>query len=458
MYKILTQYKGQLKEINESDQIKLIKTYKRGKYVFTLDNRPKCKICGSDLEFIKKGKYLIINKCLNESCLTNDITLKKGAPIKWKAFLPDNILEYQHNLRVTNNSFNIDYLIKEKGYTYENAKQYIKQQKQLRILNGLKNKGANRKEQYIKKYGEELGLQKLKMDSIFCIEHWLNLGYSYEDAKEKISQIQKNNSKRVKTYGVLTKEYLNSHGYDADMFMKERSIYCVEYYLKRGFSKEYAINKIKEYQAQNSRKQSHETIINRSLRRVEYWIKHGYSLEESKKIISNYQITFSKEICIQKYGIEKGLIVFKDRQERWQKTLHDNGTLHVGYSKISQDLFNILKTHTSNDIYYGSYNREYTIYNNENKHVYAFDYTDLTNKKIIEFQGDIYHGNPMLFNEDELPNPGSKLTAKQLWERDNYKKNIAINNGFDILYIWENDYKNNKDNVINKCLEFLCYD
>ena len=43
--------------------------------------------------------------------------------------------------------------------------------------------------------------------------------------------------------------------------------------------------------------------------------------------------------------------------------------MHCGYSKISQDLFNELIKHTNNEIYYGSLNREYTIYNKENKHI-----------------------------------------------------------------------------------------
>ena len=31
--------------------------------------------------------------------------------------------------------------------------------------------------------------------------------------------------------------------------------------------------------------------------------------------------------------------------------------------------------------------------------LYIYDFVDLNKRKIIEFQGDIYHVNPKLFNE-----------------------------------------------------------
>ena len=63
MYEILAKINYKLQKIEEDDNIKNIKLYKRGVYEFELDKRPKCNICGSDLQFIKVGKKLIINKC-----------------------------------------------------------------------------------------------------------------------------------------------------------------------------------------------------------------------------------------------------------------------------------------------------------------------------------------------------------------------------------------------------------
>ena len=49
MYEIWTKRNFNLEKIEETEAIKGIKTYKRGVYEFELDERPKCRICGSDL-------------------------------------------------------------------------------------------------------------------------------------------------------------------------------------------------------------------------------------------------------------------------------------------------------------------------------------------------------------------------------------------------------------------------
>lgn len=401
MYEIWTKQNFKLKQIEETEQIKNIHLYKRGVYEFELNERPKCKICGSDLKFIKKGKRLIIDKCLNKNCETNNINLKKGAPIKWKAFLPNNILEQQHKNHVENNTYNLEFLINKKGFSLEEANEYINKHKQISSNSGKQNKGKSAKERIIKKLGSV-------------------------EAAEK--------------------------------FIKEYNCFCKEYWLKRGYTEEEAIKNISEIQTKNSNKITVSSRRQASIRCKEHWIKIGYNEEESQKIISRYQTTFSKEICINKYGKEKGLEIFKKRQEKWQLTLYKTNKMHCGYSKISQDLFNELIKHTNNEIYYGSLNREYTIYNKENKHIYAFDFTDLTNKKIIEFQGDIYHANPNLFSEDDKPSPWNNLTSKELWQKDEYKKQVALNNNFDLIQIWESDFRNNKEKTIKKCLNFLNYE
>ena len=70
--------------------------------------------------------------------------------------------------------------------------------------------------------------------------------------------------------------------------------------------------------------------------------------------------------------------------------------------------------------------------------------------------GDDYHGNPKKYKSDDFPNPFRKdLTAKDIWEKDNKKILIAKNNGFKILVVWDSEYKKNKEEIINKCKEFL---
>lgn len=67
---------------------------------------------------------------------------------------------------------------------------------------------------------------------------------------------------------------------------------------------------------------------------LEYYLNQGLSEEEAKVALSERQATFSKEICIEKYGLEKGLKVWMKRQEKWLENLP-----RLNYSKISQELF-----------------------------------------------------------------------------------------------------------------------
>ena len=74
--------------------------------------------------------------------------------------------------------------------------------------------------------------------------------------------------------------------------------------------------------------------------------------------------------------------------------------------------------------------------------------------KIIEFQGDYWHCNLNLYDKD-FYNKVKQKTAQEIWNYDNIKKECAEYYGYDILYIWEYDYYQNREEVINKCIEFL---
>lgn len=249
-----------------------------------------------------------------------------------------------------------------------------------------------------------------------------------------------------------------------------------EYWLKLGFSKEDAILQIEGQKLVSLRgciarfgKEEGTKIWNdRELKRseagkkgsagLEYWVNKGYSLEEAKVKRSERQQTFSKEKCIEKYGEEDGLKRFTERQNKWQKSLYRNGNLKSGYSKISQNLFfELLKEYTpleNNKINFALHNGEYTLFND--KSFFRFDFTDLNSNKIIEYNGDDYHGNPKKYLAEDRPNPFRKeLTAKEIWDKDKNKIRLANENGFEVLTIWDSDYKKNKIDVLNKCLEFL---
>lgn len=194
---------------------------------------------------------------------------------------------------------------------------------------------------------------------------------------------------------------------------------------------------------------------------IEYFISKGYSEEEAQNQLSERQRTFSLEKCIQKWGEEKGNKIWMDRQERWQKSLLENGNIKCGFSKISQELFHeILKNYdplNAHSVYYATKNKEYYI-SKKNKGFFSYDFVDLNRKKIIEYNGDEYHANPKKFSENDYPHPFYKEngpTAKQIWERDEQKINIAREEGFEVLVIWDSEWRKDRVNTLKKCIDFI---
>ena len=194
---------------------------------------------------------------------------------------------------------------------------------------------------------------------------------------------------------------------------------------------------------------------------LRYYLNRGYTVEVAKQMLSERQTTFSLEKCIEKYGDEIGHKRWLDRQNKWQTSLLENGNIKCGFSKISQELFfEILKRYNTEDIsevYYATKNKEYYI-SIKDVGFFAYDFTDLKRKLIIEYNGDLYHANPDIYESTDYPHPYYKEdgpTAGEIWSRDNNKIDVAREKGFDVLTIWDSEYKSDKNKTINKCLDFL---
>jgi hypothetical protein len=124
-------------------------------------------------------------------------------------------------------------------------------------------------------------------------------------------------------------------------------------------------------------------------------------------------------------------------------------------SKVSQELFDsIIKEIGDNGhTYYGKLNKEYFRYDKQLDRCYFYDYVDTIRKKVIEFNGTCFHAR----SEDDplYKNPFSNITAKESYQKDSDKKRCIEQDGYSILYIWENEYYLDKNKEIEKCISFL---
>lgn len=134
--------------------------------------------------------------------------------------------------------------------------------------------------------------------------------------------------------------------------------------------------------------------------------------------------------------------------------LNNTNVIPKRFSKISQSLFWKLyeKFQRDNSICFGELNYELAINANGRNYFYDFCYKN----KIIEFNGDNFHANPAKFKFNDMPHPFRKSTPSYIiWEEDNIKLEVAKNNNYEVLIVWENDYLNNKLKLEKEIINFL---
>lgn len=301
--------------------------------------------------------------------------------------------------------------------------------------------------------------KELKQRNRLCEEYWVNKGYTKEEAINEISKQQQKSSKCVKTYHGKSKKMLVEKGYsDEDIKRICLTPTNSEFWVNKGYSENEAKNIISKNQIEAVKQVDFEKRLIPS--NIQYWINKGYSKEEAKQNVSEHQSTFSLEKCVLKYGEEDGKKRFTERQNKWLNSLLTNGNMVIGYSKISQELFyKVLETYNINDknkIYFATHNIEFKL-NKKDGGVWLYDFTDIKNKRIIEFHGDMFHGNPKKYKADDYPHPFRKnITAQEMWDKDKRKLDVAIENGFEIMVIWDSEYRwGNKQEIIDKCVAFL---
>tara|TARA_Y100000389_G_C17407920_1_gene489127 strand:+ start:423 stop:1097 length:675 start_codon:yes stop_codon:yes gene_type:complete len=88
-------------------------------------------------------------------------------------------------------------------------------------------------------------------------------------------------------------------------------------------------------------------------------------------------------------------------------------------------------------------NGEYSIPNSK---YYADGFSESKNM-ILEYHGDYWHGNPKLFNQEDI-NPVSKITYRELYEKTLKKQRFCEESGYNYVIIWESDWLRGKKSII----------
>lgn len=107
-----------------------------------------------------------------------------------------------------------------------------------------------------------------------------------------------------------------------------------------------------------------------------------------------------------------------------------------------------------NDIWCSFNKKERCIYHAKKRYFYDFTVISNSNKKIIEFNGDYWHANPIKYNENDYVNA---VRVGDIWKEYEKKVNIAKEYGYEVLVIWENEIQSpvGLETNIERCLSFL---
>lgn len=229
----------------------------------------------------------------------------------------------------------------------------------------------------------------------------------------------------------------------SDEEIRNRSPYCLEFWLKRGKTEQDYINFIEKEKSKAKYREKSMT--------VEYYLKRGYSEEEAKEIIHTKCVSNGLAYYIKKYGEEVGLKKYKERILKWANKIFTGHT----HSKVSDEMISsILENENINPEDFKFGDNEFRVYIPEIKKFYLLDLCNIKEKKAIEFNGDYWHCNPMIYEEDYY-NRNKRKYAKEIWNYDDKKRKFLEKEGYQIMVIWESDYRTNKDLTVKKAKEFL---
>lgn len=298
--------------------------------------------------------------------------------------------------------------------------------------------------------------------------YWLARGWSVAVAQAKITEARKKKKPKKSPFSV--EFWLDKINPDTGLLFtctaaefKRNSLRPIraEYWILKGFSLEEAVIKALETKSKNNslgaeavKSRNKSEIRSFSPRCVEYWTARGYSEENAVKKVKEEQTTFSLEKCISKHGKEDGKEVWLARQKKWLDNLNSKSTEEIdrinrsklakgfSISLAEKDILSTLQKH------FPAIQDQVMVRNGHKR--FLFD-IGLDNK-LIEYNGTYWHADPRFYNElVKVRN----MTAADVREKDKIKLETAMSQGYEVLVIWEHDFKENKQREIEKCINFL---
>ena len=268
----------------------------------------------------------------------------------------------------------------------------------------------------------------------------------YEDGKERFIKRNKAISERVTKEGMI-----RYYGKEKAEEICKRKDSCSREFYKRKFGENW------EEEFEKRKRQcinTEETFILRyGLEEgLKKWQKHVEKISENNrerlkntpKDLLRRRSKFSKEYFKERYN---------EDWEKYYREFQKKLQVKAGKaSKISLEYFRPILTlldKKSIRYYVGvEGNKEYFLWDRENKKINLYDLCIPSIKTIIEFHGSIYH-----YNKDNLVENPFGMSLNERKRNDEYKEMIARKNGFDYYTIFDTDDKLTTSERLIKIIE-----
>lgn len=305
-----------------------------------------------------------------------------------------------------------------------------------------KQKGKGTLEFYINRYGKDEGTKKYKEKNLklsVSPEALKRNGFSDDEIKNIRHAHAKKSSTSLQSFIDKYGETEGKHRYDLKM-KSHVSQWTIEYWLNKGLSVEDAKKKISEIQTYDLKKYIKKYGEHEGKRRyIEFCRKKGltkeqlvkkYGTEKADKICKSKAVTY--DYLVEKFGAERANII-------QNKRLHNFHGISKIQKKFASELFNCITL--ENEKFYGEpVSRPFFInLTNEERQI-------LDQKVIIP---DIVIGRRILIEFD------GTYWHSFTKERDRLKDIIYKKRGFLVIRVKENDYKNNKENILQKIKKII---
>lgn len=189
---------------------------------------------------------------------------------------------------------------------------------------------------------------------------------------------------------------------------------------------------------------------NMSLERLQELYGEEEGTQRHKDIRDFFKFNSSLEGYVIRFGEELGQEKFYERMNKMKNGVRRNTSGRSASSqKLFKEIFNCIKNDYE-EIFFDTLNTEFGVKQ------YFLDFYVKDVNRCIEFNGDSFHANPLIYKPDDKPHPYLKdIKAKELWAYDKKRLAEIENKGIMVLTVWEKEFRTEPTNTIQKCINFI---